>query len=142
LLTLYERMTRKFMIVPIPDKTAGSVMTAFNNLKAQYQEHWNEVFKTVTTDNGSEFADLSQLEDISNTLVYYAHPYTSCDKGGVECHNRLIRRFIPKGEYVKNYSLDDIFSIELWINDLPRKVLSYHTPDELFERRLDSIYRI
>lgn len=80
-------------------------MQAFCQLKAQYSEHWNDIFKTITTDNGSEFADLSKLEDISKTLVYYAHPYTSCDKGTVERHNRLIRRFIPKGETITDYSL-------------------------------------
>lgn len=79
------------MIIPLPDKTVISVMSAFNDLREQYSEHWNEVFKTITTDNSSEFADLSQLEQI---LVYYAHPFTSCDKGGVEKHNRMIRRFI------------------------------------------------
>ncbi|BDR61195.1 hypothetical protein KIM322_14560 [Lactobacillus xylocopicola] len=72
LLPLYERMTRKFMIIPIKDKTATSVMTAFKNLRSQYQEQWDEVFKTITTDNGSEFADLAQLEGISQMLVYYA----------------------------------------------------------------------
>lgn len=142
LLTLYERMTRKFMIIPIPDKTAASVMTAFSDLREQYHEHWNEIFKTITTDNGSEFADLSQLEQVSKILVYYAHPYTSCDKGGIERHNRMIRRFIPKGKYIKNYSLDQISEIEEWCNNLPRKLLAYHTPDELFERRLDCIYQI
>ena len=65
-------------------------------LQRQYSEHWNDIFKTITTDNGSEFADLSNLEKVSNTLVYYAHPYTSWDKGTVERHNGLIRRFIPK----------------------------------------------
>lgn len=40
---------------------------------------------------------LSELEDLSKTLVYFAHPYTSCEKGSVERHNGLIRRFIPKG---------------------------------------------
>ena len=79
LLTLYERMTRKFMIIPIKDKTAASVMTAFKTLRSQYREHWNEVFKTITTDNGSEFADLAQLERVSQMLVFYAHPYTSCE---------------------------------------------------------------
>ena len=63
LLTLYERMTRKFMIIPIKDKTAASVMAAFKTLRSQYQEHWHEVFNTITTDNGSEFADLAQLEE-------------------------------------------------------------------------------
>ncbi len=68
LLTLYERMTRKFMIIPIKDKTAASVMAAFKTLRSQYQEHWHEVFKTITTDNGSEFADLAQLEEAAQTL--------------------------------------------------------------------------
>ncbi|WP_155761824.1 IS30 family transposase, partial [Lactobacillus gasseri] len=107
----------------------------------QYSEHWNDIFKTITTDNGSEFADLSNLEEASNTLVYYAHPYTSCDKGTVERHNGLIRRFIPKGEAIANYSLQNIIDIETWCNSLPRKILAYHTPDEIFERELDRIYQ-
>ena len=128
-------------ILRIPDKTSVSVMQAFKKLQRQYSEHWNDIFKTITTDNGSEFADLSSLEDVSNTLVYYAHPYTSCDKGTVERHNGLIRRFIPKGEAIDNYSLQDIIDIETWCNSLPRKILAYHTPDEIFERELDLIYQ-
>ncbi len=110
-------------------------------IQRQYSEHWNDIFKTITTNNGSEFADLSNLEDVSNTLVYYAHPYASCDKGTVERHNGLIRRFIPKGEAIANYSLQDIINIETWCNSLPRKILAYHTPDEIFERELDLIYQ-
>ena len=141
LLTLSERMSREFLILRIPDKTSVSVMQAFKELQRQYGEHWNNIFKTITTDNGSEFADLSNLEKASNTLVYYAHPYTSCDKGTVERHNGLIRRFIPKGEAIANYSLQDIINIETWCNSLPRKILAYHTPDEIFERELDLIYQ-
>ena len=141
LLALSERMSREFLILRIPDKTSVSVMQAFKELQRQYSEHWNDIFKTITTDNGSEFADLSNLEKASNTLVYYAHPYTSCDKGTVERHNGLIRRFIPKGEAIANYSLQDIINIETWCNSLPRKILAYHTPDEIFERELDLIYQ-
>ena len=134
-------MSREFLILRIPDKTAASVMTAFQALRKQYSEHWNDIFKTITTDNGSEFADLSNLETVSKTLVYYAHPYTSCDKGTVERHNGLVRRFIPKGDYINNYSLQDIINIETWCNSLPRKILAYHTPDEIFEKELDHIYQ-
>ncbi|MCH4140088.1 MAG: IS30 family transposase [Lactobacillus amylovorus] len=141
LLTLSERMSREFLILRIPDKTAASVMSAFQTLHKQYSEHWNEIFKTITTDNGSEFADLSNLEEVSNTLVYYAHPYTSCNKGTVERHNGLIRRFIPKGDYINNYSLQEIIDIETWCNSLLRKILAYHTPDEIFEKELDHIYQ-
>ena len=66
---------------------------------------------------------------------------TSCDKGTVERQNGLIRRFIPKGDYIHNYSLQQIIDIETWCNSLPRKILAYHTPDELFERELDRIYQ-
>ena len=134
-------MSRQFLIIRIPDKTSVSVMHAFKELQRQYSEHWNDIFKTITTDNGSEFAALSNLEAVSKTLVYYAHPYASCDKGTVERHNGLIRRFIPKGEAIANYSLQDIINIETWCNSLPRKILAYHTPDEIFERELDLIYQ-
>ncbi|WP_304599074.1 IS30 family transposase, partial [Lactobacillus intestinalis] len=99
------------------------------------------IFKTITTDNGSEFAELSNLEKVSKTLVYYAHPYTSCDKGSIETHNGLIRRFVPKGERIESYSLQEVIGIETWMNTLPRKQLAYHTTDEIFEKELDNIYQ-
>ncbi|NHL94409.1 IS30 family transposase, partial [Lactobacillus helveticus] len=45
------------------------------------------------------------------------------------------------GEAIANYSLQDIINIETWCNSLPRKILAYHTPDEIFERELDQIYQ-
>lgn len=142
LLTLIERMTREFLIIPLANKNATTVFQAFLNLKSQYNEHFDEVFKTITTDNGSEFADLSNLESLSNTLVYYTHPYTSCEKGSVERHNGLIRRFIPKGKRIDQFSIQAIADVETWTNSLPRKILGYKTPDELFEDELDKIYQV
>lgn len=69
-------------------------------------------------------------------------PYTSCEKGGGEWHNQLIRRFIPKGKYIKDYDLVQIYGIEELCNNLPRKIVADHTPDELYERRLNRIYQI
>jgi IS30 family transposase len=102
--------------------------------------HRDNIFKTITTDNGSEFSMLSQLEDFSKTPVYFAHPYTSWEKGSVERHNGLIRRFIPKGKRIDSYSDEQIAQIETWCNSLPRKLLGYRTPDDLFEEELDRIY--
>ncbi|MCT3508850.1 IS30 family transposase, partial [Lactobacillus delbrueckii] len=84
LLTLWERKTRQFFMIKIEDKTSASVMKAFDKFREYYGSKWNQIFKSITTDNGSGFADLSDLEQVSKTLVYYAHPYTSCDKGSVE----------------------------------------------------------
>ena len=57
LLTMVERMTREFLIIPLANKNADTVLNAFFELKTHYEEHFNEVFKTITTDNGSEFAE-------------------------------------------------------------------------------------
>ncbi len=140
LLTMIERKTRDFLIRKLPNKESASVMAAFADLRKEYGDHFKEVFKTMTTDNGSEFSLLSQLEELSGTLVYFAHPYTSCEKGSIENHNGLIRRFIPKGKRIDDYSLEAIIGIELWANSLPRKILGYATPEECFEMELDKIY--
>ena len=141
LLTLCERKTRCFFMIKIEDKTSASVMKAFDKLREFYGSKWNRIFKSITTDNGSEFADLSNLEQVSKTLVYYAHPYTSCDKGSVERHNGLIRRYIPKGDRMDKCSAEDIAKIEVWCNSLPRKILNYKTPEECFDTEFDHIYR-
>ena len=60
----------------LPNKDSRSVMKAFEKLSEEFGEYFNSVFKSVTTDNGSEFSSLSELEKLSETLVYFAHPYT------------------------------------------------------------------
>ena len=71
-------------MLPIANKTSACVIEAMKQLQETYNEHFSEVFKTITTDNGSEFADLSELEKMAETCVYYAHPYSSCDKGTID----------------------------------------------------------
>lgn len=141
LLTLAERMSREYWMIPLSSKEAASVMEAFEQIRMEYSEHFSEVFKTITTDNGSEFARLSELEELADTLVYFAHPYTSCEKGTNERHNGIIRRFIPKGKRIDSYTAEEISNIEVWCNSLPRKILGYRTPDEVFEAELDRIYQ-
>ena len=60
----------------------------------------------------------------------------------VQRHNGIIRRFIPKGKRIDQFSTKSIADIEIWCNSLPRKLLGYKTPDELFENELDKIYQI
>ena len=63
------------------------------------------------------------------------------DKDSVERHNGLIRRYIPKGDRMDKYRVEDIAKIEVWCNSLPRKILNYKTPEEYFDTELDRIYR-
>lgn len=142
ILTMLERMSRMFLMIEVEDRSSESVLDAFKELFNEYSEHKSEVFKTITSDNGSEFARLSELEDLAETLVYFAHPYTACERGSNERHNGLIRRFIPKGKRIDSYPPDFIGRVELWANGLPRKILGYKTPEEVFDRELDIIYAL
>ena len=70
LLTLAERKSREYWMLPIKNREADSVMEAFQELQETYSEHFGEVFKTITTDNGSEFSKLSELEEESRLLPF------------------------------------------------------------------------
>ena len=106
-----------------------------------YIDHIDQIFKTITADNGSEFVRLNELKDEVGG-VYFTHPYSSFEKGTNECHNKMLRRFIPKGRSMINYTQEDIAYFADIINGLPRKILGYKPPDELFDQELDSIYSI
>lgn len=138
-LTLVERMTRMCLWVKAENHTAEAIQTALEQVMAYFGSRKNEVFKTITGDNGSEFANLSLLED-GRLNVYFTHPYSSWEKGTNECHNRMLRRFIPKGKRISDYAPDEICFFADCINGLPRKILGYCTPEALFETQLDRIY--
>ena len=70
LLTIIEHKTRNTIIHKIASKTAEAVTEALNNIRKIYGDKFSEVFKTITGDNGFEFADLSTLETGTNTKVY------------------------------------------------------------------------
>lgn len=141
LLTIVERKTRNAFIRKIPSRTEEAVMAEMKRLRQEFGSMFSSVFKTITSDNGSEFASLASLSAV-NTSVYFTHPYSSFERGTNERHNGLLRRFIPKGKRISDYSLDAIQRIEDWINGLPRRILGYKTPEELFEAELDVVYAL
>ncbi len=140
LLTITERQTRNSIIRLIPTKTAGAVTEELNKIKDYFGSKFSQIFRTITGNNGLEFAKLSTLEKDIDTKVYFAHPYSSHERGTNERHNGLIRKFIPKGVAISQFNIEDIAFIEDWCNQLPRKILGYKTPEELFEEQLDIIY--
>ncbi|OWZ82625.1 IS30 family transposase, partial [Natranaerobius trueperi] len=106
LLTITERQTRKEIIRKIPAKTTEAVQETLANLAYEMGDSFSKVFKSFTADNGLEFAELASLEKTSNTKVYFAHPYASGERGTNERHNGLIRRFIPKGKSLLDFSTE------------------------------------
>ena len=123
LLTLTDRKSRYQMIRLIPDKSASSVNQALKSILKVYQ------INSITADNGAEFSRLSEIFDPEN--IYYTHPYSSWERGTNENHNRLIRRWLPKGS--KNATQQQVAFIENGINNYPKKLLDYKSPKEFLQ---------
>jgi len=139
LLTLTERRTRSELIFKIPEKSSSAVNQALASLEQLYGQHINKIIRSITADNGSEFSDLSAIAQAWNIEVYYAHPYSSWERGTNERHNGLLRRFIPKGKALSALSSGTIERIQNWMNQLPRKILGYKTPEQCFIEELQKI---
>ena len=140
-LTLEEMRTRSLMALPLAAKSREAVCGAFSGLHEEYGSRFGEVFASVTSDNGTEFAVLCEQES-RGMRVYFAHPHSSSERGQNERHNGMLRRFLPKGAALDSFTADDLFPMADEINRSPRRRLDYRTPDELFESELDNIYKI
>ena len=102
LLTMVERSTRKPLLFKLPDKRAETVRKIFDVLERKMgKRQFRETFKTITTDNGSEFLEYDKLVKSvhggERFRVYYCHSYSAWEKGSNENMNRMIRRWFPKG---------------------------------------------
>jgi len=87
--------------------------------------------KTITYDNGIENRDHETLAIALKIKTYFCNPYHSWEKGGVENTIGRIRRYIPKGSNLADFSDRDIAKIEHWLNHTPRKCLDWNTPHEI-----------
>ena len=110
-----------------------------NTLHNVYGERFSQVFKTITVDNGSEFADFAQIEEWG-TKVFFAHPYTAWERPQNERHNGLFRAFVPKEVSIDAYTDEDILAAADELNGRPRRKLGYRTPEELFDAFLDCVF--
>ena len=137
LFTLSERKTREQIIIKIGSLTQESILKALDSLENKYSHHFRNKFKSITFDNGSEFLDWEAIERSSinstekRTITYFAHPYSSWERGTNENQNRMIRRFIPKGTDIAAVSNKEVKRIEKWMNNYPRKILEYKTANEM-----------
>lgn len=141
MLVLTERKTRDEIVVKLKDQGAASVVEALDRIEKKWGDLFTKVFRSITVDNGVEFADYKGLERSvrgpeRRTYVFYCHPYSSWERGSNENNNRLIRRHIPKGEDFDEKTDRDIEYIEQWINSYPRRIHGYKSAGELFEEEI------
>lgn len=137
LLTLDERLTRKRIIVKIKSRTSEAVTKGISSIYNSFGTNADIIFKSITSDNGSEFTKLA--ETLPSVDIYYAHPYSSGERGTNEKQNSLVRYFYPKGKSFDNISETSINQVQDWINNLPRKFAEYLTPNELFDIELQNL---
>ena len=139
LLTLTERKTRFEIVIKLNNKSSSEVIRAINSIKEHLKGYSSEIFKSITTDNGSEFSRYEEIEEILGTMIYFCHPGASYEKGTNERHNGMLREYIPKGSDISKYSAEDLDRIVSKLNDLERKKLNYYTPYMKILEEYDSI---
>lgn len=137
--TIVERMTGYYLSIKISGKTVCGVSEAMKVLKDEFGDKFSQVFRSITTDNGAEFADFSSIES-DGTEIYFAHPYSAWERPVNERSNRILRRFVLKGKSIDSYTAEELLMFSDEINFLPRKILGYSIPEELFEAELDKVY--
>lgn len=124
--TLVERSTRKMCARISADKSTANTIEVISDLI----EAMPGCVKTVTFDNGTEFASHKLLTTRHNVDVYFADPYSSWQRGTNERHNGLLRRFFPKGTDFGMVTAEELEEVVNFWNNYPRKILGYLTPNE------------
>lgn len=126
--TLVERKARYTCIVKLQNRKSDTVRKQFvktlNLLDNLYK-------KTLTYDNGLEMAQHKLLTKQTGMQVFFAHPYSSWERGTNENTNGLIRRFFPKGTNFNEVSERQLKKVESILNNRPRKILGFKTPSEV-----------
>lgn len=143
-LTLLERKTRFYYMIPISSKSSKKVYMQINKLHKFYGEHFKDIFKSITFDNGNEFSRWKDMEIKPNTKeqrtkIYFGRPYHSCDRASNENCNALVRYFIKKGTDINTIDKKASIDINNKINQKKRKILGYLPAEKLF---LDELTKI
>ena len=133
-LTLTERSTNLLLMEKLKHgKKAVPVAKAVWRMLLPYK---GEALKSITTDNGSEFAEHEWITRKLNVPVYFADSYCAWQKGAIENANKLVRQYIPKGTDISTVTEGKIARIRKKINARPREKLNFLTPAEVFFKKI------
>ena len=133
IVTLIERSTSMlFMRKLKKGKNAKDLARTVIHLLSPFKEH----VKSITTDNGTEFACHEMIGKSLGVTIYFADPYASWQKGAIENANGLIRQYVPKTETFEHVSHQQITKYSKKINIRPRKKLEFKTPHECFYEQI------
>jgi IS30 family transposase len=131
-LTLVERKSRLTMTRKLETKNAEQVADAIIDAFMDMPPSW---IKTITFDNGTEFAGHGRIARETGADIYFATPYSSYQRGTNENTNGLIRRFLPKKVSFENLTQERMSIIEEELNNRPRKKLGFRSPNDVFKKQ-------
>ena len=120
--------TRLLLAVKVKQVSSEETIKAQKSLFTSLQK---EARKSTTLDNGRENHYHGQLA-ILGMKTYFADPYSSWQRGSNEYHNGLLRRYLPKGSSFEDLDDDELADIVWEINNRPRKMLNFNTPQEVY----------
>jgi IS30 family transposase len=128
IVSIVERKTGLTLIRKVERKTSKAVSQAMIGLLKPYK---NKV-RTITSDNGKEFAGHEEIAKTLKADFYFAHPYASWERGTNENTNGLIRQYFPKNRDFTTITQQEIDTAMERLNNRPRKRLGYQTPNQVF----------
>lgn len=129
ILVLHERVTRVIRLVRLESKHAATVASKIKTIMAPLPSHLR---RTLTFDNGSEFADHHTLHKPLGIETFFCDPRAPWQKGGVENAIGRLRRPLPRKSNLANLSPHDLRKLADNYNNTPRKCIGYQTPNEIF----------
>lgn len=127
--TLAERKSRFYLIKRVDSKHADVVKEALIEMLMPYKESVH----TITFDNGGEFAEHEAVAKALGAQAYFAHPYSSWERGLNENFNGLLRQYFPKGMDLTNVSEEEVNAVQDRLNLRPRACLEYKQPKVAFK---------
>jgi len=131
IVTLVERKSLLLRSEPLPSRYAAGVAQHVIRALRALAPHW---VKTITFDNGSEFAHHERIAHALGADIYFAHPYAAYERARNENTNGLLRQYLPKSTSFKNLTRTQLQRYVDELNDRPRKKHGYRTPREVFEQ--------
>ena len=130
-ITLVERRSRYLMLAKIANKETKTVVNA---LIRQARKLPDELYKSLTWDNGKEMADHQRFTMETDIALYFCDPHSPWQRGSNENTNRLLRQYFPKGTDLARHSQAQLNRIARELNERPRKTLDFETPAERFSQ--------
>ena len=132
-ITLVERKSRFYKAIKSPNHHEDVIARLIIDYLKQYP---SELVKTITTDNGKEFAEWEQIEKELNCEVYFCDTFCAWQKGSNENSNGLLREFFPKGYNLSRYTQVYIDKKVNLINNRPRKCNNWISPSKLISEAI------